>query len=267
MRLSVRAPPSVRWQNGRIDTATALRAWGAHGAGWIVLSTIASLWVGLTEHLLNPWNPNAPPRPVLELFQVQAYTWLLASLFVYYCIVVAGRMLDAGERLAAQRTASADLARQLAQAQLDALRQQIKPYADARFGLALARAEEQVAQARAARGAAAAPTRLAVRSGRPVHFVALADVAWVESADYCVDLHVAERTHSLRRSMASIEAELEPAGFCRVHRTAIVNLSHVRALEGGPDGEAEVLLHDGQRLPTSRRYRAALQERLGLRTR
>ena len=141
----------------------------------------------------------------------------------------------------------------------------LKPYADARFGLALARAKEQVAQSRAARSEAAVSTRLAVRSGRAVHFVALADILWVESADYCVDLHVAGRTHTLRRSMASVEAELEPAGFCRVHRTAIVNLSHVRALEAGPDGEAEVVLDDGRRLPTSRRHRAALQERLGLR--
>lgn len=144
----------------------------------------------------------------------------------------------------------------------------LKPYSDARFALGLTRAKEQIAQARAVRGAggaAALPARLAVRSGRAVHFVALADIGWVESADYCVDLHVAGRTHTLRRSMASVEAELEPAGFCRVHRTAIVNLSHVRALEAGADGEAEIVLHDGQRLPTSRRYRAALQERLGLR--
>jgi two-component system, LytTR family, response regulator len=141
----------------------------------------------------------------------------------------------------------------------------LKPYTDARFGLALARAKEQVAQARAARGPAAVPTRLAVRSGRAVHFVALVDIAWVESADYCVDLHVTGRTYTLRRSMASVEGELEPAGFCRVHRTAIVNLAHVHALQAGADGDAEVVLRDGRRLPTSRRHRAALQERLGLR--
>ncbi len=128
MRLSMRAPLRLRWQDGRGDAATALRAWGLHGASWMALSTTASLWVGLTEHLLNPWNPNAAPRPVLELFRAQAYTWLLASLFVYYCIVMTGRMLEAGERLAAQRAASADLARQLAQAQLDALRHQIEPH-------------------------------------------------------------------------------------------------------------------------------------------
>lgn len=141
----------------------------------------------------------------------------------------------------------------------------LKPFADARFGLALARAKDQVAQARAVRAGAAVPTRLAVRSGRAVHFVALSDIAWVESADYCVDLHTCDRTHTLRRSMASVEAELERAGFCRIHRTAIVNLAQVRALEAGVDGEAEVVLQDGKRLPTSRRHRATLQQRLGLR--
>jgi len=142
----------------------------------------------------------------------------------------------------------------------------LKPFTDARFGLALTRAKAQVTQARAARGTAVVPDRIAVRSGRGIQFVALADVAWVESADYCVDLHVADRTHTLRRSMSAIEAELEPAGFCRIHRTAIVNLAHVRALEAGLDGEAEVVLRSGERLATSRRHRATLQERLGLRT-
>jgi len=128
MQLSMRAPLRLRWRDRRNDAAAALRAWGLHGASWMALSMSAALWVGLTEHLLNPWNPNASPRPVLELFRLQAYAWLLASLLVYYCIVIAGRMLEAGERLAAQRTASADLARQLAQAQLDALRHQIEPH-------------------------------------------------------------------------------------------------------------------------------------------
>ena len=103
----------------------------------------------------------------------------------------------------------------------------LKPFTDARFGLALARAKEQVAKRARTRGAA---QRIVVKSGRQLHFVPLADIDWIESADYCVDLHVGARTYSLRRSMAAVEAELEPAGFCRVHRTAIVNLARVRSL-------------------------------------
>ena len=138
----------------------------------------------------------------------------------------------------------------------------LKPFDDARFALARARAKEQVAQAAATPPAMA---RLAVKSGRQVLFVPLADVDWIESADYCVDLHIGAKTVALRRSMAAVESELDAAGFCRVHRTAIVNLARVRALDTGVDGDMEVVLADATRVPLSRRYRAQLQGRLGLR--
>jgi hypothetical protein len=126
MRLSVRAPLRLRWPRG--VAAAALRPWALHAAAWLALASGASLWMASTEHLLNPWNPEAPPRPVLHLFLLNAYTWLLPALCIYYCIVMASRVLEANERLAAQRTAAADLARQLAQAQLDALRHQVEPH-------------------------------------------------------------------------------------------------------------------------------------------
>jgi len=138
----------------------------------------------------------------------------------------------------------------------------LKPFDDARFGQALARAKERAALAAAAgRGA----QRFAVRSGRQVAFVALAEIDWIEAADYCVALHAGARTHLLRRSMSTLEGELASAGFCRVHRSAIVNLARVERLETGADGETEVVLAGGARLPASRRQRAELLQRLGLR--
>jgi two-component system LytT family response regulator len=43
--------------------------------------------------------------------------------------------------------------------------------------------------------------------------------------------------------------------FCRIHRSAIVNLARVRALQSNRNGEYEVLLLNGTTLPISRRYR------------
>jgi two-component system LytT family response regulator len=136
----------------------------------------------------------------------------------------------------------------------------LKPFDDARFAQALARAKERVALAAAAGRVA---PRIAVRNGRQLAFVALAEVDWIEAADYCVALHAGGRTHLLRRSMAAVEEEFAAAGFCRVHRSAIVNLARVAGLETGADGETEVLLADGARLPLSRRHRAELLQRLG----
>jgi len=126
MRLSVHAPLRLRWPSGA--SAAALRAWGLHAVCCLALASGASLWMAVAEHVLNPFNPEAPPQPVLRLLLLNAYTWLLPALFIYYCIVMASRVLEANERLAAQRTASANLARQLAQAQLDALRHQVEPH-------------------------------------------------------------------------------------------------------------------------------------------
>ena len=138
----------------------------------------------------------------------------------------------------------------------------LKPFDDARFGQALARAKERVALASAA---GRASQRIAVRSGRHVVFLALAEIEWIEAADYCVALHAGGRTHLVRRSMAAVEAELASAGFCRVHRSAIANLARIAALETGADGETEVVLAGGARLPLSRRHRGELSRRLGLR--
>jgi two-component system LytT family response regulator len=62
-----------------------------------------------------------------------------------------------------------------------------------------------------------------------------------------------------------LEQDLKGARFCRVHRSAIVNLERVRSLSLSEEGEHEVLLDTGARLRLSRRYRKDVQERLGVR--
>jgi two-component system, LytTR family, response regulator len=133
----------------------------------------------------------------------------------------------------------------------------LKPFDDARFGLSLARARERLALR------PAPPVRIAIKTGREVVFVDAGDIDWIESADYCVALHVGDRTHLLRRSMDVVEREFAPLGFCRTHRTAIVNVARVERLSTTADGGAEVVLAGGVRLPLSRRHRVTLQERLG----
>ena len=74
------------------------------------------------------------------------------------------------------------------------------------------------------------------------------EIDWIEAAGYYASLHVGARTHLMRRSMAGLEQELDPAAFCRIHRSTIVKLDRVRSLELNDSGEYEVLLRDGRRL-------------------
>ncbi len=137
----------------------------------------------------------------------------------------------------------------------------LKPFDDARFGRALARAKERIRQGRTQ------PTkveRLAIKSAGQVSFLKISDIDWIEAADYYASLHVGSKTHLLRRSMDELERELGESVFCRIHRSTIVNLERVRGLKVNEDGEYDVLLDNGAKLRMSRRYRKELQARVGV---
>ena len=75
---------------------------------------------------------------------------------------------------------------------------------------------------------------------------------------YYACLHVAGKSHLLRRKMSDLERELDPASFCRIHRSTIVNRDRVREMKLNAAGEYDVVLRDGTRLRMSRRYRDRL---------
>ena len=138
----------------------------------------------------------------------------------------------------------------------------LKPFDDARFALALARAKRQVLQQRER---PRRRERLTIKSAGQVAFVGLEEIDWIEAADYYAALHVGAKTHLLRRTLAELEQDLDAEKFCRIHRSAIVNLERVRGLKLGEGGEYEVVMACGARLRLSRTYRKELQGRLGMR--
>ena len=136
----------------------------------------------------------------------------------------------------------------------------LKPFSNARFARALQRAGERIA---ARKGLPARMERIAVKTAGRVTFLNVSEIDWIEAADYYVSLHVGRKTHLLRRSMTELESDLDPARFCRIHRSTIVNLERVRELRFDGDGEYEIVLEDATKLRLSRRYRKDLQSRLG----
>ncbi len=137
----------------------------------------------------------------------------------------------------------------------------LKPFDNARFERALNRAKERIEQGKETPRKI---ERLVIKNAGQVLFQKISEIDWIEAADYYVCLHVGTKTHLLRRSMSDLDQELEQAAFCRIHRSAIVNLERVRQLEISEDGGTDVVLNSGTRLRLSRRYRKELQARLGL---
>ena len=138
----------------------------------------------------------------------------------------------------------------------------LKPFDNARVDRTLERAKERI---RLAKDAAGKQERLVIKSAGQILFLRISEIDWIEAADYYACLHVGSATHLLRRSMSDLDRDLDPDIFCRIHRSAIVNLNRVRTLVLNEDGERDVLLENGTTLRSSRRYRKQLQSRLGIR--
>jgi two-component system LytT family response regulator len=151
----------------------------------------------------------------------------------------------------------------------------LKPFDRARFASALARARQRVhgRDAELTVGVrevlerlAAAPRfveRFPVRRAGGIVLVAAADVDWIEAQGNYVGLHVGSDTHLVRRTISSLERQLDPRRFARVRRTAIVNLDRIVALRPWDKDEHVVVLRSGARIAASRGFKDQLEGRLG----
>ncbi len=96
------------------------------------------------------------------------------------------------------------------------------------------------------------PQRFLVHNGTKDVLVPVEDVEWIEAADYYSCLHVGSKSFLLREPIKQLAASLDPARFVRVHRSAIVNLNHVREIVREGRSESAIVLHSGHRLRMSK---------------
>lgn len=134
----------------------------------------------------------------------------------------------------------------------------LKPFDDARFNRTLIRAKDKLAHYPSQRSV----ERLVVKNRGEVLFLNVGDVDWIEAAGCYACLHAGSATHVMRRTLSELEKDLGEEKFIRIHRSIIVSLDRVRALELQNGGEYEVVLKSKVRLRLSRRYRKRLQDRM-----
>jgi two-component system, LytTR family, response regulator len=149
----------------------------------------------------------------------------------------------------------------------------LKPFTPERFRTALDRARDRVRrrdhdigverlveELRAGRRHLA---RLLVRSGRRIVVLDVDQIDWIQAADNYVSVRSAGRDYLLRDALGNLERQLDPARFVRIHRSVIVNVNRIEALEPATHGDFDVRLRDGTRLTLSRTFRLRLEQVLG----
>jgi two-component system, LytTR family, response regulator len=121
----------------------------------------------------------------------------------------------------------------------------------------LSRALDKV---RGAAGAAALE-QLFVRDGSRCWFVPLHEVTLFEAEGNCVRLRWGKERPLLGRSLAAVEARLDPRRFFRANRQHVLNLDFVQSVDVGAGGRLHVTLRDGTEVEISRRQARLFKER------
>ena len=177
--------------------------------------------------------------------------------------------------------------------EVSALDYLLKPYSDARFAAAVARAKDTIRRGRTAHFAqqveqlldyarrlepelantSAGPTptnapsapppdyvdRIVLKADGALHFIKTRDVIWIEAQGDFVKVQTPGKTQLVRETLQSMERKLDAAKFLRIHRSFLVNLEHVRRVEVALYGDYAVFMSDGTKLRLSRNYRAKLK--------
>jgi len=163
----------------------------------------------------------------------------------------------------------------------------LKPFRDARFAEALAKAKREVYQARASDASqkmdqlldivqqiarsgghsSAAPAtasdasdRVVLKTGSDLHFIRTADIIWVEAQADFVKVHTTGSAQLVRETLQNLEDRVDPAKFLRIHRSSLVNLEHVKKVTPALYGDYIVLMSDDTKLRLSRKNRAKLKQ-------
>ena len=168
--------------------------------------------------------------------------------------------------------------------ELEAVDYLVKPVQRERLVTSLARARRRRAERRIAElaleiaGTAAAihgpppaaaeagsrfPDQMTIRVRRRMFALPVADITWIEGASQYSRVHAKGGEYLLSRSLSSLECELDPTRFFRIHRSAIVNSAYVREVMSRGDGRYNVYLQGGEALPLGRARRDMLHRLLG----
>jgi len=138
----------------------------------------------------------------------------------------------------------------------------LKPFTEERVERCLARVK-----ARRAPASPAAPPRLVARRKRALVFLRLDEVWAFESAERLAYVHTAHGRYEIDLSLSAVEASIGRT-LLRVHRSWLVNVEHVRELEGY-GSETELLVgspgadpRGGVRIAVSRDRAQAVREAL-----
>ncbi|HYO79673.1 MAG TPA: LytTR family DNA-binding domain-containing protein [Thermoanaerobaculia bacterium] len=105
--------------------------------------------------------------------------------------------------------------------------------------------------------------RLVIRSAGKIQFVNVEEIDWIVAEDNYVRIHAAGKTYLMRETVTGIAERLDENAFVRIRRSTIVRIERIHEIRPLLNGTFELLLRDGTRVVSARRFREAIEKLVG----
>ncbi len=105
-------------------------------------------------------------------------------------------------------------------------------------------------------------TRIVLKDGGSIKIIALKNLAFLKADDDYVELHSEGKKYLKKDTLKNYETALPPAQFVRIHRSYMVNVQYITAIEPYEKTTHKVVLTTGDQLPVSRSGYQRLKETL-----
>ncbi|MCY2688655.1 LytR/AlgR family response regulator transcription factor [Salinimicrobium sp. TH3] len=106
--------------------------------------------------------------------------------------------------------------------------------------------------------------KIPVKQGNKTILVDPRDILYIISSGCYAEIYTHSKKYLLRESLCALDEILDPNLFFRIHRSAIVNLDHVKELVHSEYGEIDAKMADGRLLHTSKAQKKPFLEKLGI---
>ncbi len=101
--------------------------------------------------------------------------------------------------------------------------------------------------------------RIAIKNKGTIFFINPGDIRTVVAHGNYVLLQCESSSYILRESISAIAKKLEPYGFVRIHRSALVNRFWVEEMRPYPTGEYRLRLRGGKEFTVTRTFKRNLK--------
>ncbi|MFB1097349.1 LytR/AlgR family response regulator transcription factor [Terribacillus sp. JSM ZJ617] len=106
--------------------------------------------------------------------------------------------------------------------------------------------------------------KLPVMEDERISLLDIQSILYITTQGGKTQIKTLQKLFHLNEPLASVEKKLTDSSFMRVHRSYIVQLEHVTALEPWFNSTYNLVMEDGSKVPVSRTYVREVKERFGL---